>query len=135
MGSTAFRRSPRCVTTRTTLARARSNEKSSRLSSGIGGSLTLFKDRTVIQNIQGIASYVTKGGNEQLRYNTGFGRDLDDDLDAKMWRAGTGRADKGGETVSDERGLTVGEIAFLDDVWRNLMGRKRNKRGYLVRLG
>jgi hypothetical protein len=95
----------------------------------------LFKDRTVIQNIQGIASYVTKGGNEQLRYNAGFGRELDDDLDAKMWRAGTGRADKGGEIVADERGLTIGEIAFLDDVWRDLMDRKRNKRGYLVRLG
>ena len=95
----------------------------------------LFKDRTVLQNIRDIASYVTKGGNEKLRYNAGFGRDLDDDLDAKMWRAGTGRADKGGETVSDERGLTVGEIAFLDDVWRDLMDRKRNKRGYLVRLG
>ena len=44
----------------------------------------LFKDRTVMENIRDIASYVTKGGNEKLRYNAGFGRDLDDDLDAKM---------------------------------------------------
>jgi hypothetical protein len=95
----------------------------------------LFKDRTVMQNIRDIASYVTKGGNEKLRYNAGFGRDLDDDLDAKIWREGTGRPDKGGETATDERGLTVGEIAFLDDLWRDLIGRKRNKRGYLVRLG
>ncbi len=70
---------------------------------------------------------------------------LAEDLDAKIWREGTGRADKGepknrerehdGETVADERGLTIGEIVFLDDVWRELMDRKRNKRGYLVRLG
>ena len=95
----------------------------------------LFKDRTISKNIRDIASYVTKGGNDQLRYNAGFGRDLAEDLDAKIWRAGTGRADRGGETVSDERGLTVGEIKFLDGVWRTLMDRKRNKRGYLIRIG
>ena len=95
----------------------------------------LFKDRSVQQNLRDIASYITKGGNERLRYNAGFGRDLAEDLDAKIWRAGTGRADKGGETVADERGLTIGEIRILDDVWCALMARKRNKRGYLVRLG
>lgn len=95
----------------------------------------LFKDRTVPKNLRDIASYITKGGNERLRYNAGFGRDLAEDLDAKIWRAGTGRADKGGETVADERGLTIGEIKMLDDIWSALMARKRNKRGYLVRLG
>jgi hypothetical protein len=95
----------------------------------------LFKDRAVLKNVRDIASYLTKGGNEQLRYSAGFGRDLDEDLDAKIWRAGTGRADKGGKTVEDERGLTVGEIVFLDEIWRELMGRKRDKRGYLVWLG
>ena len=95
----------------------------------------LFKDRTVQQNLRDIANYITKGGNERLRYNAGFGRDLAEDLDAKIWRSGTGRADKGGETVADERGLTIGEIKLLDDIWSALMARKRNKRGYLVRLG
>ena len=95
----------------------------------------LFKDRTVLSNIRDIASYLTKGGNEKLRYNAGFGRDLAEDLDAKIWRAGMGRADRGGETVWDERGLTVAEIAFLDETWRELMGRKRDRRGYLMRLG
>ena len=95
----------------------------------------LFKDRSVQQNFRDIASYVTKGGNERLRYNAGFGRDLAEDLDAKIWRSGMGRADKGGETVADERGLTIGEIKLLDDIWSALMARKRNKRGYLVRLG
>ena len=95
----------------------------------------LFKDRTIEQNLHDIAMYLTKGGNEQLRYNAGFGRDLDEDLDAKIWRAGTGRADKGADTVPDERGLTMGEIALLDDIWRELMDRKPDKRGYLVQIG
>jgi hypothetical protein len=95
----------------------------------------LFRDQTVLQNVQEISRYLTKGGNGKLRYNAGFGRDLDQDLDAKIWRTGTGRADKGGETVADERGLTVGETEFLDDVWRSLMDRNRNKRGYLLRFG
>ncbi len=95
----------------------------------------LFKDHTVAKNLHDIASYITKGGNDQLRYNAGFGRDLVDDLDAKMWRAGEGRADQGAETVTDERGLTIGEIKFMDGIWCELMARKRNKRGYLVRFG
>jgi len=94
----------------------------------------LFKDNTVERNLRSIANYVTKGGNDQLRYGTGFGRDPDEDLDAKIWRAGTGRADKGGETVLDERGLTLVEIALLDGVWSELMARKRDKRGYLLKL-
>jgi hypothetical protein len=95
----------------------------------------LFKGRTVLQNIQEISRYLTKGGNDDLRCNAGFGRDLADDLDAKIWRAGMGRADRGAETVADERGLTVGEIVFLDDIWRALMDRNRSERGYLLRLG
>jgi hypothetical protein len=94
-----------------------------------------FKKRTVAQNLKGIASYITKGGNEELRYKAGFGRDLLDDLEAKMWRAGNGRADKGGETVTDERGLSIAEIAFLDSIWLELMDRKKDQRGYLVRVG
>jgi hypothetical protein len=94
----------------------------------------LIKEKAVQRNLRDIASYITKGGNERLRYNASFGRDLAEDLEAKIWRAGTGRADKGGETVADELGLTVGEIKLLDDIWSALMARKRNKRGYLVRL-
>ena len=94
----------------------------------------LFNDQGVKTALRFLASYFTKGGNDQLRYNLGFGRDLDEELDAKIWRAGMGRADKGGETVLDERGLTLVEIAFLDEIWRDLMDRKSNKRGYLLKL-
>lgn len=95
----------------------------------------LYKNQTVLKNLRDIASYMTKGGNDQLRYNAGFGRDLGEDLEAKMWRAGEGRADKGAETVTDERGLTIAEIALLDQLWCELMERKRNGRGYLTSFG
>jgi hypothetical protein len=95
----------------------------------------LFDAQTTLKSLSYIASYVTKGGNEKLRYSAGFGRDLDSDLDAKIWRSGMGRADQGGETYFDERGLTICEVAFLDEVWCEIMRRRRDKRGYLVRIG
>lgn len=93
-----------------------------------------YKTRTLAENLDGIAGYITKGGNDTLRYNPGFGRDPDDQLDAQVWRAGMGRADRGGETISDERSLTLGEIAFLDQVWLQLMMRRQDHRGYLIAL-
>ena len=48
---------------------------------------------------------------------------------------GTEELTKGGETVTDERGLSIAEIAFLDSTWRELMGRKKDQRGYLIRTG
>jgi hypothetical protein len=93
---------------------------------------TLFKDRAVSTNLNKIASYVVKGGNENLRYNAGFGRDLAEDLEAKIWRNGTGRKDKGAETIEDERGLTVAEVKRLDELYVWLMKRRKDKRGYLI---
>jgi hypothetical protein len=92
----------------------------------------LFKNRAVSTNLNKIAAYVVKGGNENLRYNAGFGRDLAEDLEAKIWRAGTGRKDKGAETIEDERGLTVAEVKRLDELYVWLMKRRRDKRGYLI---
>jgi hypothetical protein len=93
---------------------------------------TTFKNRTLVKNLSAIAEYGTKGGNEQLRFKTGFGRDLAEDLDAKIWRAGLGRKDAGGETVEDERGLSVGEVAFLDEIYGALMDLSDDRRGYIV---
>jgi hypothetical protein len=68
-----------------------------------------------------------------LRYNAGFGRDLAEDLEAKIWRSfGVGRSARGGETVADERGLTVGEVQQLDELYVWLMNRRKDKRGYLL---
>lgn len=93
----------------------------------------LFKNRKTSNNLSAIAAYVTKGGNERLRYNAGFGRDLAEDLEAKIWRdGGIGRSARGGETVEDERGLTVGEVQQLDALYSWLMNRRRDKRGYVL---
>jgi hypothetical protein len=92
----------------------------------------LFKNKTTAKNLRKIADHITKGGNENLRYNAGFGRDLAEDLEAKIWREGLGRSDKSGETVEDERGLTVGEVQQLDALYVWLMKRRSDKRGYLL---
>jgi hypothetical protein len=93
-----------------------------------------FKTKDLRSNLEGIAKYGTKGGNEQLRYKAGFGRDLSEDLDAKIFKATkTGKRDKGGETLEDERSLTIGELAFLNEVYEQLMSQRRDRRGYLIR--
>jgi hypothetical protein len=93
----------------------------------------LFRDKRIAKNLSDIAEYVTKGGNEKLRYSAGFGRDLDEDLDAKIWRGGgSGRAARGGETTEDERGLTIHEVKQLDELYVWLMRRRRDKRGYII---
>jgi hypothetical protein len=94
-----------------------------------------FQNRPLHANLRQIASYITKGGNEELRYNSGFGRDLPDDLDAKIWRSGTGRADQGGDTLTDERALTIAEISLLDEIWLELMSKRHDQRGYLIQIG
>jgi hypothetical protein len=95
----------------------------------------LFKNRKTSKNLKAIAAYVTKGGNESLRYNAGFGRDLAEDLEAKIWREGLGRSGRGGETIEDERGLTVGELRQLDALYCWLMGRRSDGRGYVLSSG
>lgn len=92
----------------------------------------LFKSKKVADNLDKIAAYVTKGGNENLRYNAGFGRDLAEDVEAKMWRAGLGRADRTGETIEDERGLSAAEVQTLDALYVWLMKRRKDNRGYLI---
>jgi hypothetical protein len=89
----------------------------------------LFKNRPLLENMRSIAAYITKGGNETLRYNGGFGRDLDDDLDGKILRAG----ESNGEKSFDERGLAIGEVKLLDQAWLALMQRTEDQRGYILR--
>ena len=92
----------------------------------------LFGGIPALRSLKKIAEYITKGGNDTLRYNAGFRRDLAGDLDAKMWREGFGRSDRGAETVEDERGLTVGEVEQLDQFYLWLMKRRRDTRGYIL---
>lgn len=90
---------------------------------------SLFKTKTTSQNLDKIAAYVTKGGNENLRYNAGFGRDLAEDLEAKIWREGLG---KSREVIEDNRGLTMEEVKRLDELYGWLMNRRKDKRGYVI---
>jgi hypothetical protein len=93
-----------------------------------------FSKNDITKNLGDIAGYITKGGNETLRYNPGFGRDPADQLEAAIWRTGLGRKDSGAETITDERALSFSEIAALDEIWRSLMDRSADGRGYLVSI-
>lgn len=96
---------------------------------------TTFSEQPLHKKLRAIAAYNTKCGNEQLRFKAGFRRDLGDDVEAKMWRAGLGRKDRGDyETITteDERGLSALHVAFLDRVYGVLMRLRRDKRGYRI---
>ena len=90
---------------------------------------TTFYDQAIGDKLKKIAEYMTKGGNEDLRYKDTFGREQ---VEGKIWLLGTGRADSGGETFEDEHALTVGEICDLDAIYRELMG--QNGMGFVVRV-
>lgn len=96
---------------------------------------SFFAKNSTTKNLANIAAYITKGGNEKLRYNPGFGRDPADQIEASIWRQGLGRKDKGAETATDERALSFSEIAKLDEIWRMLMDRAQDGRGYMVSIG
>lgn len=93
---------------------------------------SLFKNKKTANNLQNIARYVVKGGNENLRYNAGFGRDLAEDLEAKIFRSGQSSGSYDDKVVEDERGLTIAEVRQLDAMYVWLMNRRRNKRGYIL---
>ena len=107
---------------------------------------SFMKHKAVEENIEQLAHYATKGGNVnkhgRIEYKTKFGTDLADTLERQMLKSKKGlsgderkksrRADKGGDTIEDERGLTVGDLAKLDELIVWLMKRRKDKRGYLV---
>lgn len=88
----------------------------------------------VSNNLASIARYVVKGGNESLRYNACFGRDLAEDLGAKIWREGLGPAasEEDKKFVMDARGLNATEVKTLDTPCRRMMNRRNDKRSYLL---
>ncbi len=43
-----------------------------------------------------------------------------------------GKKESGRETVEDERGLTLGEVKRIDELYVWLMNRRNDKRGYLI---
>ena len=93
------------------------------------------KRRSLKDNLFHIAHYGTKCGNEALRFKLGFGRDYEEDVEAKMWKE-FGKdliTDNDDGLVEDVRGLTGNEIKFLDRITRRLMDRRgKNGRGYVI---
>lgn len=93
------------------------------------------RNRSVWENIKHIAHYGTKCGNEMLRYKAGYGRDYEEDTEAKMWKSYgkqlVSNEDDG--SVEDARSLTGNEIKFLDQITRMLMDRRGSQgRGYVI---
>jgi hypothetical protein len=93
-------------------------------------------------NLEKIANYMVKGGNEDLRYSARFGRATledgsplqADELDHKMKKgAGNARYNENA-SVEDTRSLTIHEIQVLVSVIDRLMG-KGKREGYLIKHG
>lgn len=99
---------------------------------------SLYSTKTVKKNLEDIAAYLTKGGNENLIYKIGFGYDVEDKIQRQMLKAG--KAAKSGDYsgIESELSLTIGEIEFLGKAINQMMERtgSRNLRnGYLFKCG
>lgn len=87
-----------------------------------------------------IADYITKCGNENLRYETRFGRgtSLVDVTERAMWKQGyRGIDEEDGEesAMEDNIGLTVGEVGALGKAIYRLMKRNQRGDGYVLQIG
>jgi len=98
-----------------------------------------FEDQPIRKNLMHIANYLTKGGNESLRYNAKFGRDdhSADWLEHQIWRQG-GSGDKKRNSdpdagVEDARSLSVREVQVLAESVDKLMDRHSRREGYLFK--
>lgn len=102
-----------------------------------------FEDKALVRSLKDIAGYLTKGGNEALRYNARFGRDkkVSDELDHQIWRAGgfgdkqRPKGDPEDASVEDSRSLSFGEIKVLGEAIDKLMARNGRRDGYLFTFG
>lgn len=94
------------------------------------------KRRTLRENLHHIALYGTKGGNEELRFKLGFGRDHLEDIESLMFKKYGKKliTEDDDGAVEDARSLSANEIKFLDGVMERLMNRRggRQKRGYII---
>jgi hypothetical protein len=111
----------------------------------VKGTFSRYYDGRAIpirRNLEKIANYMVKGGNEDLRYSARFGREVLEDgsplaanlLDNRMKKgAGNARYNEDA-TVEDFLSLTIHEIQVLVSVIDRLMG-KRKREGYLIKHG
>jgi len=87
----------------------------------------LHTDKSINKNLSNLAEYVTKGGNEDLRYQKQFGRRLPEALELAMAKQGYAKS----EGQDDHLGLSIGEVAVLVHVYDALMRRNSARDGYL----
>lgn len=97
-----------------------------------------FRDKALTENLSCIAAYLVKGGNENLIYKIGFGRDSIERVEASMQRSRQTKLDEDYTRPEDPFSLTIREIEVLGTTIDRLMDRTRSKNirnGYLFRHG
>ena len=98
----------------------------------------LYSTKAVKKNLEDIAAYLTKGGNENLIYKIGFGYDNAEKLERQMLKAGKTAKQGDYAGIENEMSLTITEIKFLGEAINQMMERtgSRNLRnGYLYKCG
>ena len=100
-----------------------------------------FGSKSIGDNLRHISAYMTKGGNDDLRYGASFGRgsNVAEALEHQIWREG-GAGDKRRSasddvSVEDSRSLSIAEVKVLGEAVDDLMARKRDRTGYIFRYG
>jgi len=87
----------------------------------------LFTEFSIRKNLSNLAAYLTKGGNDTLRFRKQFGSESPETMELAM--AKQGYAESG--EYDDHLGLSVGEVAVLVNVYDALMRRNTARDGYL----
>jgi hypothetical protein len=87
----------------------------------------LFTTLSMEKNLRNIAGYLTKGGNDTLRFRKLFGNGAPESMELAM--AKQGYAESG--EYDDHLGLSSGQVAVLVNVYDALMRRNRARDGYL----
>lgn len=88
----------------------------------------LFTEFSIRKNLSNLAGYLTKGGNDTLRFRKQFGSDSPEAMELAM--AKEGYAESG--EYDDHLGLSVGEVSVLVTVYDALMRRNSARDGYLL---
>lgn len=98
---------------------------------------SLFEKNSVRKNLSALADYMTKGGNENLIYKIGFGRDSEDKINRQLFKNGKARLEQDYEGFENEFSLSIKEIKVLGSALWKVMNRKGSKtrNGYLFRYG
>jgi hypothetical protein len=87
----------------------------------------LFTDLSIEKSLRNLAGYLTKGGNDTLRFTKQFGSESPESLELAMVKAGYAES---GE-YDDHLGLSSGQVSVLVHVYDALMRRNRARDGYL----